>query len=161
MLTNQESLRLQYALRQRAGDLGWNVNDIEVIDADLGLSGAGAEHRLGFKDLIARVTLGEVGIVLSYEVTRSRSQLFGLVSPPRPLRLPDNVSSVIATGCTIRVPRMAACFWASRGFGARISAWRHFKGCRADVYRGYHGGLSCRSSLIPRAVIAFPVSGIG
>jgi hypothetical protein len=32
------------------------------------------------------------------------------------------------------------------GFGARISAWRHFKGCRADVYRGYHGGLSCRSS---------------
>ena len=70
VLTNQESLRLQYALRQRAGDLGWNVNDIEVIDADLGLSGAGAEHRLGFKDLIARVTLGEVGIVLSYEVTR-------------------------------------------------------------------------------------------
>jgi DNA invertase Pin-like site-specific DNA recombinase len=70
VLTNQESLRLQYALRQRAGDLGWNVDDIEVIDADLGLSGAGAEHRLGFKDLIARVTLGEVGIVLSYEVTR-------------------------------------------------------------------------------------------
>jgi hypothetical protein len=26
------------------------------------------------------------------------------------------------------------------GFGARITAWRHFKGCRADVYRGYHGG---------------------
>jgi hypothetical protein len=25
---------------------------------------------------------------------------------------------------------------------------------------GYHGGLSCRSSLIPRAVITFPVSGI-
>lgn len=45
-------------------------NDIEVIDSDLGLSGAGVENRLGFKDLIARVTLGEVGIVLSYEVTR-------------------------------------------------------------------------------------------
>jgi DNA invertase Pin-like site-specific DNA recombinase len=70
VLSNQESLRLQYALRQRAGDLGWNGGDIEVIDSDLGLSGAGAEHRLGFKDLIARVTLGEVGIVLSYEVTR-------------------------------------------------------------------------------------------
>lgn len=70
VLTNQESLRLQYALRQRANDLGWNVNDIEVIDCDLGLSGAGVENRLGFKDLIARVTLGEVGIVLSYEVTR-------------------------------------------------------------------------------------------
>jgi hypothetical protein len=46
------------------------------------------------------------------------------------------------------------------GFGARISAWRHFKGCRADIFRGYHGGLSCRSSLIPRAVITFLVSRI-
>src|SRR6476659_8580334 len=70
VLTNQESLRLQYALRQRAADLGWNDADVEVIDADLGLSGAAVEHRLGFKDLIARVTLGEVGLILSYEVTR-------------------------------------------------------------------------------------------
>jgi DNA invertase Pin-like site-specific DNA recombinase len=70
VLTNQESLRLQYALRQRASDLGWKETDIEVIDADLGLSGAAAAHRRGFKDLIARVTLGEVGIVLSSEVTR-------------------------------------------------------------------------------------------
>jgi hypothetical protein len=50
--------------------------------------------------------------------------------------------------------------WRDSGIGARISAWRHFKGCRADVYRGYHGGLSCRSSLTPRAVITFLVSGI-
>ena len=39
-LTNQESLRLQYALRQRARELGWREADIDVIDADLGLSGA-------------------------------------------------------------------------------------------------------------------------
>src|SRR5215207_2159330 len=70
VLSNQESLRLQYALRQRARDLGWIEADIEVIDADLGQSGAAAEHRRGFKDLIARVTLGEVGLILSYEVTR-------------------------------------------------------------------------------------------
>src|SRR5918993_1196552 len=70
VLTNQESLRLQYALRQRARDLGWIEADVEVIDADLGQSGAAAEHRRGFKDLIARVTLGEVGLILSYEVTR-------------------------------------------------------------------------------------------
>jgi hypothetical protein len=56
--------------------------------------------------------------------------------------------------------RTTGLWWAMKGFGARISAWRHFKGCRADVYRGYHGGLSCRSSLIPRAVITFPLSGI-
>jgi DNA invertase Pin-like site-specific DNA recombinase len=70
VLTNQESLRLQYDLRRRARDLGWREEDIEVIDTDLGLSGAAAAHREGFKDLIARVTLGQVGIVLSSEVTR-------------------------------------------------------------------------------------------
>jgi DNA invertase Pin-like site-specific DNA recombinase len=70
VLTNQESLRLQYALHQRARDLGWEETGIQVIDTDLGLSGATATHREGFRDLIARVTLGEVGIVLSYEVTR-------------------------------------------------------------------------------------------
>jgi hypothetical protein len=41
-----------------------------VIDSDLGRSGATTTQREGFKDLIARVTLGEVGIVFSYEVTR-------------------------------------------------------------------------------------------
>jgi DNA invertase Pin-like site-specific DNA recombinase len=42
VLSNQESLRLQYDLRRRALDLGWREEDIEVIDADLGLSGAAA-----------------------------------------------------------------------------------------------------------------------
>lgn len=70
VLTNQESLRLQYDLRRRAQELGWREEDVEVIDADLGLSGAAAAHREGFKDLIARVTLGQIGIILSYEVTR-------------------------------------------------------------------------------------------
>ena len=70
VLTNQESLRLRYDLRRRALELGWREEDVEVIDSDLGLSGAAAAHREGFKDLIARVTLGQVGIVLSSEVTR-------------------------------------------------------------------------------------------
>ena len=61
----RESLRLQYDLRQRALSLGWRDEDVAVIDADLGLSGAAATHREGFKDLIARVTLGQVGVVLS------------------------------------------------------------------------------------------------
>jgi DNA invertase Pin-like site-specific DNA recombinase len=70
VLSNQESLRLQYALQQRAVDLGWHPSDIEVIDADLGQTGAEAQHREGFKDLIARVTLGQIGLILSTEVTR-------------------------------------------------------------------------------------------
>src|SRR5438477_621755 len=65
VLTNQESLRLQYDLRRRALGLGWRDEDVEVIDADLGLSGAAANHREGFKDLILRAGLvREVGGVV-------------------------------------------------------------------------------------------------
>src|SRR5918993_462537 len=70
VLTNQESLRLQYALHGRARALGWREADIEVIDSDLGTSDAASDHRRGFKELVARVTLGEVGLILSIDVTR-------------------------------------------------------------------------------------------
>jgi DNA invertase Pin-like site-specific DNA recombinase len=70
MLSNQESLRLQYALKQRALDLGWRTEDIEIIDTDLGLTAVSTEHREGFKALVSEVALGQVGIILSYEVTR-------------------------------------------------------------------------------------------
>lgn len=70
VLTNQESLRLQYALKERATDLGWRPENIEVIDSDLGLTASSAERREGFKEVLTRVTLGHVGIILSYEVTR-------------------------------------------------------------------------------------------
>lgn len=70
VLSNQESLRLQYALQQRALDLGWRPEDIEIIDADLGMTGASASHRVGFQEVVTRVTLGQVGIILSVDVTR-------------------------------------------------------------------------------------------
>ena len=56
VIFNQESLRLQYALEQRAQSLGWRSEDIEVIDADLGLTGASAQHRTGFQELVTKVT---------------------------------------------------------------------------------------------------------
>lgn len=70
VVSNQESLRLQYALRQRACELGWHEADVEVIDADLGLSGASIAQRSGFKELVGRVGLSEVGLILSIDVTR-------------------------------------------------------------------------------------------
>ena len=70
VVSNQESLRLQYALRERARELGWHEADIDVIDADLGLSGASASARGGFKELVGRVGLSEVGLILSIDVTR-------------------------------------------------------------------------------------------
>jgi DNA invertase Pin-like site-specific DNA recombinase len=70
VVSNQESLRLQYALRLRAHELGWHEADIDVIDADLGLSGASAAQRSGFKELVGRVGLSEIGLILSIDVTR-------------------------------------------------------------------------------------------
>lgn len=70
VLNNQESLELQYALKHRALELGWPQEHIITIDSDLGLTGATAEHREGFKELLTQVALEKVGIVLSYDVTR-------------------------------------------------------------------------------------------
>ena len=57
-------------VRQRARELGWHEADIDVIDADLGLSGASVAQRSGFKELVGRVGLSEVGLILSIDVTR-------------------------------------------------------------------------------------------
>jgi DNA invertase Pin-like site-specific DNA recombinase len=70
VLSNQESLRLQYALKQRAVELGWHPDDVEIIDTDLGLTAAYAQHREGFKELVGQLMLDQVGIILSSEVTR-------------------------------------------------------------------------------------------
>lgn len=70
VLTNQESLRLQYALNKRATDLGWHAEDVKVVDADLGLTGSSAQEREGFKELVSEVTLGRIGLILSSDVTR-------------------------------------------------------------------------------------------
>jgi DNA invertase Pin-like site-specific DNA recombinase len=70
VLSHQESLRLQYALGERARQLGWPDEAIDIIDDDLGLTAASAAHREGFNALVAQVTLGRVGLILSYDVTR-------------------------------------------------------------------------------------------
>ena len=70
MHRNQESQQYQYRLQKRAQDLGWSPERIKVIDSDLGLSGQHAEIRTGFQELVAAVSLGHVGIVFGYEVSR-------------------------------------------------------------------------------------------
>jgi DNA invertase Pin-like site-specific DNA recombinase len=65
-----ESTARQYGLVDQAARLGWPASGIEVIDQDLGLSGRTAAHRDGFKQLMGRVCLGEVGAVFGLEVSR-------------------------------------------------------------------------------------------
>ena len=66
---NLESQRLQYAMAERAKQLGFT--QIETIDCDLGKSASlGAADRLGFDYIISSVAQGEVGMVLGREVSR-------------------------------------------------------------------------------------------
>jgi DNA invertase Pin-like site-specific DNA recombinase len=67
---NTESTARQYALADEAIRLGWPGQAVEVIDADLGLSGRSAQHRSGFKDLVGRVCMGEVGAIFGLEISR-------------------------------------------------------------------------------------------
>jgi DNA invertase Pin-like site-specific DNA recombinase len=66
---NIESQRLQYELAERIRGLGWQ--EIEIINSDLGSSAAmGSASREGFERVLTSVALGEVGIVVSREVSR-------------------------------------------------------------------------------------------
>jgi DNA invertase Pin-like site-specific DNA recombinase len=67
---NVESTARQYALVQRAIELGFAREQIVVIDEDLGISGSGLSDRSGFARLAAEVALGHAGLVLGLEVSR-------------------------------------------------------------------------------------------
>ncbi len=67
---NTESTKRQYALRERAVALGWPIERLHVVDSDQGLSGASAQTRDGFQNLVSEVALGKAGIVLGLEVSR-------------------------------------------------------------------------------------------
>ena len=70
VMENKESTLRQYALRERAVTYGWPLERIHVIDNDLGKSGANAQHRDGFQELVSEVALSKAGIVMGLEVSR-------------------------------------------------------------------------------------------
>jgi hypothetical protein len=65
-----ESTDLQYALVERAVALGWPRERVELIDEDLGKSGAQAEARGGFQRLLAEISLSRVGLGKSFDASR-------------------------------------------------------------------------------------------
>jgi DNA invertase Pin-like site-specific DNA recombinase len=67
---NTESTERQYALVERAVELGFPRDQVVVIDEDLGVSGSGLSDRSGFARLTAEVALGRAGLVLGLEVSR-------------------------------------------------------------------------------------------
>lgn len=67
---NTESTLRQYALRDKLVSLGWDRDDIEVIDCDLGRSGKAADNREGFQQLVSCVANGQAGAVACIEASR-------------------------------------------------------------------------------------------
>jgi len=67
---HQESTARQYALKDRALSLGWQNDQIRLLDRDLGLSGTQINNREDFKTLVADVSLEKVGAVFALEASR-------------------------------------------------------------------------------------------
>jgi DNA invertase Pin-like site-specific DNA recombinase len=67
---NTESQVNQYRLQERASALGWASEQTRVIDSDQGISGSSSDGRLGYQEILSLVSLGKVGIIFGYEVSR-------------------------------------------------------------------------------------------
>ncbi len=67
---NRGSRTNQYALFERAVELGWHEERVRLVDDDQGISAKDAGGREGFKGLVGEVSLGHAGIVLAYEASR-------------------------------------------------------------------------------------------
>jgi DNA invertase Pin-like site-specific DNA recombinase len=67
---NRESGERQYNLAERASVLGWPAGSITTVDEDQGRTATAADHRHGFKKLLAEISAGQVGIVLALEASR-------------------------------------------------------------------------------------------
>jgi DNA invertase Pin-like site-specific DNA recombinase len=70
VLVNRESTQRQYQLTERAAQLGWSQEQIQVIDEDLAHTGSGVVTRHGFAQMTQQVALGQVGLVLCLEASR-------------------------------------------------------------------------------------------
>jgi excisionase family DNA binding protein len=69
---NFRSTERQYGLAEEAARLGWEPERILTVDGDLGVTGrfSDTQGRGAFKELVARVCLGEVGAIFGLEVSR-------------------------------------------------------------------------------------------
>ena len=63
----RKCLRLQYALVDRARQLGWA--EVDVVDEDLGFTASGV-HRPGFERMLGSVCEGKIGAIFSIEASR-------------------------------------------------------------------------------------------
>jgi len=67
VLHHRESTERQYALREKAPELGWSESLIRTLDQDLGKTGTEMTRREDFKTLVADVSMRQVGRCLPWK----------------------------------------------------------------------------------------------
>lgn len=70
VIHHRSSTERQIGLAERAAELGWSTNLVDVVTDDLGQSGRYVEGREGFQRLAAEMTMGRVGAVFSLDASR-------------------------------------------------------------------------------------------
>ncbi len=87
VITNKESQRMQYALRERATTLGWHEQDIAVSLMPIWVAVVRRPmDAKAFRNSSRRSHWAKSAILLAFDATRLGTQLFPLVSAAGPLR---------------------------------------------------------------------------
>lgn len=71
---NVRSTEPQYALADRAAQLGWDPQRVLNVDGDLGVSGRDTHRRESYKQLVGRVCQSEVGAIFGLEGREARPE---------------------------------------------------------------------------------------
>ncbi len=121
VLHHRESTERQYALREKARELGWSESLIRTLDQDLGKTGTEMTRREDFKTLVADVSMGQVGAVFALEVSRlARSNLDWHAAGLAPHYKPRKASYVFPL-----------CRWALATTRKAVLSWIRTKKCGA------------------------------
>jgi DNA invertase Pin-like site-specific DNA recombinase len=146
---NTESTTRQYGLSATAAELGWLAEQIVVIDADLGVSGRFGSERDGYREIVARVCLGEVGAIFGLEVSRLGRSNADLTRLMELARLTDtlmidtdavydlaNINDRILLGLKSQMSEIEIHFLLGRLHGAKVAA-AHRGELRGPLSVGY------------------------
>jgi DNA invertase Pin-like site-specific DNA recombinase len=132
---NTESTQRQYGLATTAAELGWLAEQIVIVDADLGVSGRFESEPEGYREIVARLCLGEVGAVFGLEVSRLGRSNADLTRLMELARLTDtllidtdgvydlaNVNDRILLGLKGQMSEIELHFLLGRLHGAKVAA---------------------------------------
>src|SRR5262245_48426595 len=70
VLTTKKSRRLQFTSKQLALECDWAQDAIKIINTDRSRTARTTHGQHSFQELVTRITLDQVSIIFSYDVTR-------------------------------------------------------------------------------------------